>query len=228
MNDARFDALLQDVCRDIAAHDLAAARRCASRRPRKTLRVVIPAAAIAALCTLGAVAVWPQVTLRRTASNSYRMQTNIDGAAAALTPAEFGYVPEGFVVEETPGDNGSFLLYGFKAAGSGAEGYPISVRKYPLDYTARRTVVKVDYYNADGTLKDSTDDMDPESAGAVFEDVTDDRLALTVIVESREDITLELMQRYSIVVFPTGEAYYEVMYTPSERENALRIIQNMS
>ena len=78
------------------------------------------------------------------------------------------------------------------------------MRKYPLDYTARRTVVKVDYYNADGTLKDSTDDMDPESAGAVFEDVTDDRLALTVIVESREDITLELMQRYSIVVFPTG------------------------
>lgn len=153
---------------------------------------------------------------------------HIDGAAAALTPAEFGYVPEGFVVEETPGDNGSFLLYGFKAAGSGAEGYPISVRKYPLDYTAWRTVVKVDYYNADGTLKDSTDDMDPESAGAVFEDVTDDRLALTVIVESREDITLELMQRYSIVVFPTGEAYYEVMYTPSERENALRIIQNMS
>ena len=214
MNDARFDALLQDVCRDIAAHDLAAARRCAPRRPRKTLRVVIAAAAIAALCTLGAVAVWPQVTLRRTASNSYRMQTNIDGAAAALTPAEFGYVPEGFVVEETPGDNGSFLLYGFKAAGSGAEGYPISVRKYPLDYTAWRTVVKVDYYNADGTLKDSTDDMDPESAGAVFEDVTDDRLALTVIVESREDITLELMQRYSIVVFPTGEAYYEVMYTP--------------
>ena len=125
MNDARFDALLQDVCRDIAAHDLAAARRCAPRRPRKTLRVVIADAAIAALCTLGAVAVWPQVTLRRTASNSYRMQTNIDGAAAALTPAEFGYVPEGFVVEETPGDNGSFLLYGFKAAGSGAEGYPI-------------------------------------------------------------------------------------------------------
>ena len=102
------------------------------------------------------------------------------------------------------------------------------MRKYPLDYTAWRTVVKVDYYNADGTLKDSTDDMDPESAGVVFEDVTDDRLALTVIVESREDITLELMQRYSIVVFPTGEAYYEVMYTPSERENALRIIQNMS
>lgn len=227
MQDARFDSLLQDVCRDMAAHDLAEAHRCAPRRPRKALRIAVAAAAIAALCTVGAVAVWPQVEMQRTGFDRYQLQMGTEAAAAGFAPPAFGYVPEGFTVEETTADNGNFLYYGFKEADSDAQGYVISVSKFPLDYTFKRIVSRIDYYNEQGQFVESTEDMDEEAAMKAIEDAVDSNMALTLIVESRETLTTEQMENYSIVVFPAEDGYYEVGYNPAQIENAWQIIQNI-
>lgn len=64
---------------------------------------------------------------------------------------------------------------------------------------------------------------DPHTA----EDAVDSNMALTLIVESRETLTTEQMENYSIVVFPAEDGYYEVGYNPAQIENAWQIIQNI-
>lgn len=58
-------------------------------------------------------------------------------------------------------------------------------------------------------------------------DATDGHLDKTLVVESKEDITLEEMKGYNFLFYPAADAYYEVTYTSELAETAYRIIQNM-
>lgn len=65
------------------------------------------------------------------------------------------------------------------------------------------------------------------AARTMLTDATDGHLDKTLVVESKEDITLEEMKGYNFLFYPAADAYYEVTYTGELAETAYRIIQNM-
>ena len=66
-----------------------------------------------------------------------------------------------------------------------------------------------------------------DAARTMLTDATDGHLDKTLVVESKEDITLEEMKGYNFLFYPAADAYYEVTYTGELAETAYRIIQNM-
>lgn len=66
-----------------------------------------------------------------------------------------------------------------------------------------------------------------DAARTMLTDATDGHLDKTLVVESKEDITLEEMKGYNFLFYPAADAYYEVTYTGELVETAYRIIQNM-
>lgn len=66
-----------------------------------------------------------------------------------------------------------------------------------------------------------------DAARTMLTDATDGHLDKTLVVESKEDITLEEMKGHNFLFYPAADAYYEVTYTSELAETAYRIIQNM-
>lgn len=216
MQDARFDSLLQDVCRDIAARDLAAARRCAPRRPRKALRVAAAAAAIAALCTVGAVAVWPQVEMQ--IGNS-RFTLRVDGvnraAASKVEPIELGYVPEGYTVQYDEYPDGKNMTV---AIVTDPQGYVLAIHRYGLDEEVEAVA-----HGEDG------EPLSTEEMSTFLDDYQ--------CLDSFGEVNTSLLAQYPLLVFPESDCYYHVITTCDTINNQtkvgmdpaemMKILQNM-
>ena len=219
-----FDTLLTTACARQNAAEVAVA---GLRRPRRRpLRVAVAAVACAALLTTGAAALWPQLGLQRTAYNSFRVAVQgAENAPATVTPVDFGYMPNGFTVTERADPDGKYIQYNL--SNTGDERYQIMVAKYAYDLPSDRTMTRVTGRGTDGQVEYDTEQMSDDAARTMLTDATDGHLDKTLVVESKEDITLEEMKGYNFLFYPAADAYYEVTYTSELAETAYRIIQNM-
>lgn len=191
MQDARFDSLLQDVCRQMAASDLTEARRRAPHRPRKALRVAAAAAACAALFTVGAVAVWPKVEMRLGDSRfTLRVEGVNRAAASKVEPIELGYVPEGYTVQYDEYPDGANMTV---AIVTDPQGDVLAIHRYGLDE------------DVEGICEKDGQPMNQDDLTTYSERYE--------ILDSLEDVTVGVFADYPVgVVWPGSDCYY-VMFT---------------
>ncbi len=148
-----------------------------------------------------------------------------ENAPATVTPVDFGYMPNGFTVTERADPDGKYIQYNL--SNTGDERYQIMVAKYAYDLPSDRTMIRVTGRGTDGQVEYDTEQMSDDAARTMLTDATDGHLDKTLVVESKEDITLEEMKGYNFLFYPAADAYYEVTYTGELAETAYRIIQNM-
>lgn len=209
MTNYDFDELLKAACVKQNESEVSAAGLSTRPRARKVIRGIAVAAVCVALLTLGVAAVWPQLELTRTGERSFSFKVDSGSTADAprVTDIEFSYLPNGYTYEIDYVDpQGEWAMVSIKSPDDSAS---LIVEKYALDYEAGYSIL------VEGL--EYPQDLDP------VELVMDEY----ILLDSREDLTKEVMKTTDSIAYTTGDYYYVVTYPGIDLDDAYNILKGM-